>query len=112
MDSLFFFTYGFFGNSKQNMYLFNLFFQNFHFQTIDLNIYELDKSSTRENVPCNSNMCKQTQTQCPSSRSSCRYEVEYLSNDTSSSGFLIEDVLHLITDNDQTKDVDTQVTIG
>jgi hypothetical protein len=110
MDSLFFFTYGFFGNSKQNMYLFNLFFQNFHFQTIDLNIYELDKSSTRENVPCNSNMCKQTQ--CPSSRSSCRYEVEYLSNDTSSSGFLIEDVLHLITDNDQTKDVDTQVTIG
>lgn len=55
-------------------------------------------------------MCKQTQ--CPSSRSSCQYEVEYLSNDTSSSGFLIEDVLHLITDNDQTKDVDTHITIG
>ncbi|CAL5197452.1 unnamed protein product [Lathyrus oleraceus] len=79
-------------------------------KVIDLNIYELDKSSTRNSVPCSSNMCKQTQ--CPSSRSSCQYEVEYLSNDTSSSGFLIEDVLHLITDNDQTKDVDTHITIG
>ena len=79
-------------------------------QVIDLNIYELDKSSTRKDVPCNSNMCKQTQ--CHSSGSSCRYEVEYLSNDTSSSGFLVEDVLHLITDNDQTKDIDTQITIG
>ncbi|CAK8562085.1 unnamed protein product [Lathyrus sativus] len=79
-------------------------------KVIDLNIYELDKSSTRNSVPCSSNMCKQTQ--CPSSRSSCRYEVEYLSNDTSSSGFLIEDVLHLVTDNDQTKDVDTHITIG
>lgn len=86
-------------------------FQLFLLQVVDLNIYELDKSTTRKNVPCQSSLCN-TQKHCPSSGSSCRYEVEYLSNDTSSTGFLVEDVLHLITDNNQAKDVDSQITIG
>ncbi|KAK7262992.1 hypothetical protein RJT34_30576 [Clitoria ternatea] len=76
-----------------------------------LNIYDLDKSSTSETVSCNNNsFCKQSH--CRSSGSSCRYQVDYLSNDTSSSGFLVEDVLHLITDDDQTKDSDTKITFG
>ncbi|RDY06630.1 Aspartyl protease family protein 1, partial [Mucuna pruriens] len=78
---------------------------------VNLNAYDLDKSSTSKKVSCNnSSFCKQKQ--CPSSGSSCRYQVDYLSNDTSSSGFLVEDVLHLITDDDQTKDADTFVTFG
>ncbi|KAK7360256.1 hypothetical protein VNO77_02239 [Canavalia gladiata] len=78
---------------------------------IQFNIYDLDNSSTSKKVSCNnSSFCKQKQ--CPSSGSSCRYEVDYLSNDTSSSGFLVEDVLHLITDDDQTKDADTHITFG
>ncbi|KAJ1380038.1 Xylanase inhibitor, C-terminal, partial [Sesbania bispinosa] len=78
---------------------------------INFNIYELDKSSTMKDVSCNSNLCRQRQ-QCPSSRSHCRYQVDYLSNDTSSAGVLVEDVLHLVTDDDQTKGADTQVAIG
>ncbi|XP_061376415.1 aspartyl protease family protein 1-like [Gastrolobium bilobum] len=79
-------------------------------QVIDLNIYDLDGSSTSKNILCNSSLCKQKQ--CPSSGSSCPYQVDYLSNGTSSAGFLIEDVLHLITDDDQAKDSDIQITIG
>ncbi|TKY58311.1 Aspartic proteinase protein 1 [Spatholobus suberectus] len=78
---------------------------------IKLNIYDLDKSSTSKKVSCNnSSFCKRRQ--CPSPGSSCRYRVDYLSNDTSSSGFLVEDVLHLITDDDQTKEADTRITFG
>lgn len=78
---------------------------------IDFNIYELDRSSTSKNVTCNSSLCG-GQKQCSSSGSSCGYSIEYLSNDTSSTGLLVEDVLHLVTDDDQTKDVDTRVTLG
>ncbi|XP_027345678.1 aspartyl protease family protein 1-like [Abrus precatorius] len=80
-------------------------------EIIKFNIYDLDKSSTSKKVSCNhSSFCKQRK--CPSSGSSCRYQVDYLSNDTSSAGFLVEDVLHLVTDDDQTKDADTQITLG
>lgn len=80
-------------------------------QKIDFNIYDLKGSSTSQNVLCNSSLCEQ-QTQCPSSGSTCPYEVNYLSNGTSTSGFLVEDVLHLITDDDQRKKADTRVTFG
>ncbi|CAJ1942297.1 unnamed protein product [Sphenostylis stenocarpa] len=79
---------------------------------LKLNKYDLDKSSTSNTVSCtNSSFCKQRQ-QCPSSGSSCRYRVDYLSNDTSSSGFLVEDVLHLITDDVQANDADTRIIFG
>lgn len=80
-------------------------------KTIKFNIYDPDKSSTSQKVSCNnSSFCKQRQ--CPSSGSSCRYQVDYLSNGTSSSGLLVQDVLHLITDDDQTKEADTRITFG
>ncbi|KAL2966328.1 hypothetical protein AAZX31_16G110000 [Glycine max] len=70
------------------------------------------KSSTSNEVSCNnSTFCRQRQ-QCPSAGSTCRYQVDYLSNDTSSRGFVVEDVLHLITDDDQTKDADTRIAFG
>ncbi|CAJ1930518.1 unnamed protein product [Sphenostylis stenocarpa] len=80
-------------------------------QIIDFNIYDLKGSSTSQKVLCNSSLCE-LQKQCSSSGTICPYEVNYLSNGTSTSGFLVEDVLHLITDDDQTKDVDTRITFG
>ncbi|KAI4314717.1 hypothetical protein L6164_027597 [Bauhinia variegata] len=80
-------------------------------QTLNLNIYGPEDSSTSQNVLCNSSLCEQ-QTQCSSSSSPCPYQVQYLSDNTSSTGFLVEDVLHLITDDDQTKDSDARITFG
>ncbi|KAF7809620.1 aspartyl protease family protein 1-like [Senna tora] len=79
--------------------------------TLDLNIYDPVSSSTSKNVLCNSTICEQ-QRKCPSSSSSCPYQVRYLSSGTSSTGTLVEDVLNLITDDDQTKKVDARVTFG
>ncbi|OWM66471.1 aspartyl protease family protein 1 [Punica granatum] len=80
-------------------------------QRLDLNIYSPNTSSTSSTVPCNSSICT-TQSRCASALSSCPYEVIYLSNGTSSTGILVEDVLHLITDDDQTKAVDARITLG
>ncbi|XP_061367723.1 aspartyl protease family protein 1-like [Gastrolobium bilobum] len=80
-------------------------------KTIEFNIYDVKGSSTSQNVLCNSSLCEE-QGQCPSSGGSCPYRVEYLSNGTSTTGFLVEDVLHLITDDDQTKVADTRITFG
>lgn len=80
-------------------------------QRVDLNIYSSNSSSTSSNVLCNSTLCT-AQSQCSSALSSCPYKVIYLSNGTSSSGILVEDVLHLITDDDQTKATDAQITFG
>nr|KYP66627.1 Aspartic proteinase-like protein 1 [Cajanus cajan] len=80
-------------------------------EKIVFNIYDPKKSSTSQSVSCNSSLCE-LQKQCPSSGSTCPYEVNYLSNGTSTSGFLVEDVLHLTTDDDQTKKSETQITFG
>ncbi|XP_027360318.1 aspartyl protease family protein 1-like isoform X2 [Abrus precatorius] len=80
-------------------------------QKIDFNIYDLKGSSTSQTVLCNSSLCEQ-QGQCSSSGGSCPYQVNYLSTNTSTTGFLLEDVLHLITNDDQTKDIEAQITFG
>lgn len=80
-------------------------------QRIDFNIYDIQESSTSQNVLCNSSLCD-SQRQCSSSAETCPYQVNYLSNGTSTTGFLVEDVLHLITDDDHTKDADTRITFG
>jgi len=82
-------------------------------QKIAFNIYDNKESSTSKNVACNSSLCEQ-QTQCSSSSGgTCPYQVEYLSENTSTTGFLVEDVLHLITDNDdQTQHANPLITFG
>ncbi|XP_030535796.1 aspartyl protease family protein 1-like isoform X2 [Rhodamnia argentea] len=80
-------------------------------QTIDFNIYSPNASSTSAEVPCNSTMCGQ-RSQCSSALSSCDYQVVYLSNGTSSTGILVEDVLHLTTDDNQSKAVNAKITFG
>ncbi|XP_035549501.1 aspartyl protease family protein 1-like isoform X2 [Juglans regia] len=79
-------------------------------EIIDLSIYSPSNSSTSKIVSCNSTLCGQTQ--CPSANSNCPYNVSYISSNTSSTGILVEDILHLITDDDQQKAVDTPITFG
>ncbi|GAV74726.1 Asp domain-containing protein [Cephalotus follicularis] len=76
---------------------------------LDFNIYNPNASTTSASVPCSSSLCEN---QCSSASSSCPYQILYLSNGTSSSGYLVEDVLHMCTDTNQSKVVDARVTIG
>lgn len=80
-------------------------------QVLNFNIYSPNTSSTSTTVPCNSTMCQQRR-QCSSASNACPYEVKYLSNDTSSSGMLVEDVLHLTSDDSQLKMVDAHINFG
>ncbi|XWS45593.1 hypothetical protein CRYUN_Cryun15aG0149800 [Craigia yunnanensis] len=80
-------------------------------QEIDFNIYSPNTSSTSSNVPCSSVMCEQ-QRRCSSSQSNCPYQVQYLSNGTSTTGILVEDVLHLTINDDKTKPVEANITFG
>ncbi|KAL4645557.1 hypothetical protein ACB092_02G242800 [Castanea dentata] len=86
-------------------------FQTSSGQVVNLNIYSPNASSTSKSVPCGSNyLCSSNQ--CLSANSDCAYNYAYASNDTSTSGILVEDVLHLITDDGQSKAVDALVTLG
>lgn len=80
-------------------------------QRINLNIYSPNTSSTGQIVPCNSTLCGQRR-RCLSSQNACAYGVAYLSNNTSSSGVLVEDILHLETDNAQQKSVEAPIALG
>ncbi|CAL5326521.1 unnamed protein product [Camellia sinensis] len=73
---------------------------------VDFNIYSPSNSTTSSKVSCNSTFCGQC------SLNTCPYYDEYLSNNTSSFGLLVEDVLHLTTDDSQLKAVDAQITFG
>ncbi|XP_030923513.1 aspartyl protease family protein 1-like [Quercus lobata] len=80
-------------------------------QVVNFNIYSPNTSSTSNKVSyCNSSIyCDPNQ--CPSTNGDCAYSAVYYSN-MSSSGILVEDVLHLITDDDQSKVVDAPITLG
>lgn len=56
-------------------------------------------------------ICGETRA-CSASRNACAYQINYLSNGTSSTGILVEDVLHLATDDSQQKAVDAPITLG
>ncbi|CAK8540045.1 unnamed protein product [Lathyrus sativus] len=82
-------------------------------QKIEFNIYDNKRSSTSKNVACNSSLCGQPALCSSSSGGTCPYQVQYLSENTSTSGFLVEDVLHLITDHGgQTKQANPTVPFG
>ncbi|VVA13749.1 PREDICTED: aspartic [Prunus dulcis] len=60
----------------------------------DLNEYSPSLSRTGKQLSCSHQLCKST-TNCKGPEEPCPYIVQYKSDDTASSGFLIEDVLHL-----------------
>lgn len=84
---------------------------HFFKQMIDFNIYSPNASSTSENIPCDSTSCP-TKNRCSGTHDTCPYQVSYASSGTSSTGFLVEDMLHLITDDDDKKVTDAQITMG
>ncbi|XP_041016833.1 aspartyl protease family protein 1-like isoform X1 [Juglans microcarpa x Juglans regia] len=78
---------------------------------IKFNIYSPNNSSTSEKLSSDSTLCRPSD-QCSSARSNCCYKIVYLSSNTSSTGILVEDVLRLVTDDDQSKAVDARITFG
>ncbi|CAL1394355.1 unnamed protein product [Linum trigynum] len=83
-------------------------------QKIDFNIYSPNTSSSSGSVPCSNSLCP-LQRQCPTPQTDCSYKVEYLDNGTSSTGVLVEDVLHLTPDATPSKSsklVEAKITFG
>lgn len=78
---------------------------------IDFNIYSPNTSSTSMRIPCNSPECRQ-RNRCSATSSGCPYQVAYLSNNTSSTGVLVEDVLHLTTDDSLLTPVRAPIKFG
>ncbi|KAH6784590.1 Eukaryotic aspartyl protease family protein [Perilla frutescens var. hirtella] len=60
----------------------------------ELSIYDPDGSSTSKNVTCNSELCP-FNNGCNGTSIHCPYHVSYVSSETSTSGILLEDILHL-----------------
>ncbi|CAN8257753.1 unnamed protein product [Cochlearia groenlandica] len=78
---------------------------------LELNIYSPNASSTSSKVPCSSELCTRGD-RCASPGSNCPYQIRYLSNGTSSTGVLIEDVLHLVSNAKNSKAIRARVTLG
>ncbi|KAK1432612.1 hypothetical protein QVD17_09510 [Tagetes erecta] len=78
---------------------------------LDFNIYSPNTSTTSQRVPCDSSACR-LRKQCSARPDICPYQVNYLSSNTSSTGILIEDNLHLITEEVSQKTVDAKIKFG
>ncbi|KAE9595944.1 putative nepenthesin [Lupinus albus] len=63
----------------------------------DLNEYSPSLSSTSRHLPCSHQLCDLS-SECKGPKDPCPYKDQYASDNTSSSGFLIEDKLHLASD--------------
>lgn len=83
---------------------------SFYLQVIDFDIYSPNKSTTSKKVTCNSTYCHEQR--CSSPSSDCLYSIRYLSANTSSSGVVVEDVLHLTTDGPKLKGVEAPIAFG
>ncbi|KAK4483625.1 hypothetical protein RD792_010825, partial [Penstemon davidsonii] len=82
-------------------------------QDKDLNEYNPSGSSTSKPFPCSHQLCE-LGPNCPNPKQQCPYTINYYSDDTSTSGFLVEDVLHLLPGHDDisNKSVQAPVVIG
>ncbi|XP_072966234.1 aspartyl protease family protein 1-like [Typha angustifolia] len=81
------------------------------FGDLEFSIYSPKLSSTSQNIPCNSSLCG-VQNACSGATSSCPYLVQYLSDNTSSSGILVEDVMYLTTEASRSKVVQAPIIFG
>ncbi|KAG8363798.1 hypothetical protein BUALT_Bualt19G0059800 [Buddleja alternifolia] len=80
-------------------------------KTLELNIYSPNISSSSIPVPCNSSTCGQRRA-CSLRRNACAYQEVYLSSNTSTTGILVDDVLHLGTDSTPQDIVEAPITLG
>ncbi|XP_072968147.1 aspartyl protease family protein 1-like [Typha angustifolia] len=79
---------------------------------LKLNIYSPTQSTTSKNVPCTSGLCDLSRQCSAANSSSCPYVVQYLSANTSSSGTLVEDTLHLIRETATPEAVEASIVFG
>ncbi|XP_015583790.1 aspartyl protease family protein 1 isoform X2 [Ricinus communis] len=77
----------------------------------ELSIYDPKQSSTSKKVTCNNNLCAH-RNRCLGTFSSCPYMVSYVSAQTSTSGILVEDVLHLTSEDSNQESIKAYVTFG
>ncbi|KAL6635138.1 hypothetical protein ACP70R_027809 [Stipagrostis hirtigluma subsp. patula] len=63
-------------------------------QDRDLGIYKPAESTTSRHLPCSHELCP-LGSGCSNPKQPCPYNIEYLSENTTSSGLLVEDTLHL-----------------
>ncbi|XP_059438144.1 aspartyl protease family protein 1 isoform X3 [Corylus avellana] len=77
----------------------------------ELNIYNPKGSSTSKKVTCNNSLCAH-RNRCLGMSSNCPYMVSYVSAETSTSGILVEDVLHLTTEDGHEESVEAYITFG
>eukprot|EP00249_Psilotum_nudum_P002780 c15921_g1_i1 orf=184-1443(+) len=60
----------------------------------DLNVYSPSSSRTSKRVTCDDSFCNMGDW-CQTAQADCPYDVQYLSDNTSTSGILVEDVIYL-----------------
>ncbi|KAJ7944117.1 aspartyl protease family protein 1-like [Quillaja saponaria] len=77
----------------------------------ELSIYNPKGSSTSKKVTCNNSLCAH-RNRCLGTFSNCPYMVSYVSAETSTSGILVEDVLHLATEDTHEELVEAYITFG
>eukprot|EP00252_Welwitschia_mirabilis_P008002 TRINITY_DN1970_c0_g1_i4.p1 TRINITY_DN1970_c0_g1~~TRINITY_DN1970_c0_g1_i4.p1 ORF type:complete len:417 (-),score=79.60 TRINITY_DN1970_c0_g1_i4:152-1402(-) len=82
-------------------------------QDRDLSVYSPDASSTSKHLTCESNLC-QLHRHCKTNTQPCPYVVQYQSNNTSTSGSLVEDFIYLASGRELAsgRSVRTRVVIG
>ncbi|ONK73989.1 uncharacterized protein A4U43_C03F1650 [Asparagus officinalis] len=76
----------------------------------DLGTYNPAESKTSRHLPCSHELCD-LGTSCKNPKQSCPYTLNYYSENTSSSGLLVEDMLHLAT-NGEHSSVHALVIVG
>ncbi|KAI3465056.1 hypothetical protein Pfo_021719 [Paulownia fortunei] len=79
----------------------------------ELGEYSPSHSSSSKRIPCSHELCEMGPN-CKTPKGHCPYTVNYLSEDTSSSGFLFEDQLHLasVEGNKQRSSVQAAIIVG
>lgn len=82
-------------------------------QDKELGEYSPSHSSSSKQVPCSHELCEMGPT-CKTPKGNCPYTVNYFSEDTSSSGFLFEDMMHLgsVGGNQQQSSVQAKIILG
>lgn len=80
-------------------------------QNFEVSKYDPKGSSTSKIVRCNNRLCMQ-RNKCLGASNTCPYRVSYVSDQTSTSGILVEDVLHLTTEDSHHEYVEAYITFG
>ncbi|KAF2536275.1 hypothetical protein F2Q68_00023006 [Brassica cretica] len=79
--------------------------------TKDLNEYNPSASTTSKVFPCSHKLCESAPA-CESPKEQCPYTVTYASYNTTSSGLLVEDVLHLAYSAKASSSVKARIVVG